>query len=148
MQFPQTVPEPHNCRPTPTHRHHPSALTSQKKFCTCKLQLIAEHYLASMAVRTRSLVVFSFLCLLVHSSSAVTCFGFDGDAYTNNTICPGSNACCGVTATCLPNRLCHNIGDAAGTFVRGPCALDPYDPTTCAEICLYGTSPPPYTLLY
>jgi hypothetical protein len=46
-----------------------------------------------------------------------------------------------VTATCLSNRLCHNLGDSPSVFVRGPYALDAYDLTTCAEICLYSTTP-------
>lgn len=67
----------------------------------------------------------------------ITCYGVSGFAYFNNTKCPGSNACCGVGATCLSNRLCHNPGDGPDTFVRGPCATNPYDRNTCAEICLY-----------
>jgi hypothetical protein len=73
---------------------------------------------------------------------AATCYGYDGTAITDNQVCAGSNACCGATATCLSNRLCHNEGDNNGTFVRGPCAVQPYDPNTCAEICLYGIASP------
>ncbi len=70
-----------------------------------------------------------------------TCFAFDGDGYDNNTICPGSNSCCGYEATCLSNKLCHNPGDGPDVFVRGPCALETWD-STCPQICLYSMAPP------
>ncbi|KAH6884556.1 hypothetical protein B0T10DRAFT_132478 [Thelonectria olida] len=72
-----------------------------------------------------------------HGDKVITCYGYSGIAYANNTRCPGSNACCGVDATCLSNRLCHKPNDGADTFLRGPCAVDPYDSGTCAQICLY-----------
>ncbi|KAH8814887.1 hypothetical protein F5884DRAFT_154763 [Xylogone sp. PMI_703] len=83
-----------------------------------------------------------FLFLLIHSllvfnANAVTCFGMNGFPYTNNLICPGSNACCRSDATCLPNRLCHYPGTPNDTFVRGACSLKKYDTNTCATICLY-----------
>ncbi|KAH6997569.1 hypothetical protein BKA56DRAFT_565619 [Ilyonectria sp. MPI-CAGE-AT-0026] len=74
---------------------------------------------------------------MVHGDKTITCYGYGGLAYPNNTRCPGSNACCGVDATCLSNRLCHKPNDGASTFLRGPCAIDPYDSGTCAQICLY-----------
>ncbi|KAE8447841.1 hypothetical protein EG329_010070 [Mollisiaceae sp. DMI_Dod_QoI] len=90
---------------------------------------------------TPSLFILFFISsvsyLFVENVNAVTCFGFAGTAYPDNVICPGSQACCGVNATCLSNRLCHNPGQNNSTFVRGPCAVSPYDPNTCAEICLY-----------
>ncbi|KAK0711835.1 hypothetical protein B0H67DRAFT_443239, partial [Lasiosphaeris hirsuta] len=64
------------------------------------------------------------------------CFGLSGSAYTNNSRCPGSNACCGVGATCLSNRLCHNPNDGPELWVRGPCAVSPWD-DSCGQICLY-----------
>lgn len=76
----------------------------------------------------------------VHAESEadqITCFYYDGVAAENNTLCPGSNACCGYQATCLSNRLCHNPSDSEGTYVRGPCAIDGWD-SSCAQICLYG----------
>ncbi|KAK3357909.1 hypothetical protein B0T25DRAFT_451277 [Lasiosphaeria hispida] len=89
-----------------------------------------------------------FLCtalpalLLSRSTSAdaqttgIVCFGLSGGAYTNNSRCPGSNACCGVGATCLSNRLCHNPNDGPELWVRGPCAVSPWD-DSCGQICLY-----------
>ncbi|KAH7022546.1 hypothetical protein EDB80DRAFT_674168 [Ilyonectria destructans] len=74
---------------------------------------------------------------IVHGDKTITCYGYGGIAFPNNSRCPGSNACCGVDATCLSNRLCHKPNDGANTFLRGPCAVDPYDSGTCAQICLY-----------
>ncbi|KAK4180183.1 hypothetical protein QBC36DRAFT_320601 [Triangularia setosa] len=66
----------------------------------------------------------------------ITCYGFAGQAYTDNTLCPGSNSCCGRRATCLSNRLCHNPNDPEGLWVRGPCAIRGWD-DSCGQICLY-----------
>ncbi|KAK1756617.1 hypothetical protein QBC47DRAFT_270200, partial [Echria macrotheca] len=66
----------------------------------------------------------------------IVCYGVGGQSYVNNTRCPGSNACCGVGATCLSNRLCHLPGDAPEVWVRGPCAVTPFD-ESCAQICYY-----------
>lgn len=66
----------------------------------------------------------------------IVCYGYNGLSYVNNTKCPGSNACCGYQATCVSNRLCHNPGDAEGTYVRGPCANNIWD-STCAQVCLF-----------
>ncbi|KAI1043539.1 hypothetical protein LB505_010131 [Fusarium chuoi] len=65
------------------------------------------------------------------------CWGVDGKQWTNNKQCPGSSACCGEGATCMPNRLCKNKGQGENEFVRGPCAVAPYDKRKCAAICLY-----------
>ncbi|KAK3995921.1 hypothetical protein QBC44DRAFT_3937 [Cladorrhinum sp. PSN332] len=70
--------------------------------------------------------------------NAETCFRLDGRVMVNNRKCPGSNACCGETATCLSNRLCHNDGDPPDLWVRGPCFINGWDGgTDCAQICLY-----------
>jgi len=74
--------------------------------------------------------------------TATTCYGVNGLAYADQVICPGSRACCGVNATCLDNRLCHNPGDPQDTFVRGPCADDHYDESKCASICVYSMDLP------
>lgn len=73
-------------------------------------------------------------------SLLIDCYRWDGGVTANNTRCPNSNACCGPTATCLSNRLCHNAGDGPNLFVRGPCAVRGWDPD-CAQICQYGTPP-------
>jgi hypothetical protein len=67
------------------------------------------------------------------------CWGVDGKQWTNNKQCPGSSACCGEGASCMPNRLCKNKGQGEDEFVRGPCAVAPYDKKKCAAICLYGS---------
>ncbi|KEY73590.1 hypothetical protein S7711_09126 [Stachybotrys chartarum IBT 7711] len=79
------------------------------------------------------------ICLTVvaQNDRVIDCYGINGLAYANNTRCPGSNACCGVDDECLSNRLCHRANDGPGTFVRGPCAINPYDSGTCGQICLY-----------
>ncbi|POR36818.1 Uncharacterized protein TPAR_02987 [Tolypocladium paradoxum] len=82
-------------------------------------------------------VLGSTFVLGVTAAGVIDCYGHNRLAYHNNSRCPGSNACCGVGATCLSNRLCHNPSDGPGTFVRGPCAVNPYDSGTCAQICLY-----------
>ncbi|KAI7775315.1 hypothetical protein LA080_007032 [Diaporthe eres] len=82
-----------------------------------------------------SLVLFFILCehqIRADGTVGIVCYGYDGASYVNNTKCPGSNACCGYEATCVSNRLCHNPGDAEGTYVRGPCANDVWD-STCAQ---------------
>ncbi|EFX00850.1 hypothetical protein CMQ_1931 [Grosmannia clavigera kw1407] len=71
-----------------------------------------------------------------YTTVGIECYGYNGLAYTNNSLCPNSNTCCGVEATCLSNRLCHNPSDSAGTFVRGPCAIQGWD-SECAQLCLY-----------
>lgn len=82
-------------------------------------------------------LLFAFYFPRAHGNKVITCYGYGGLPYENNTRCPGSNACCGVDATCLSNRLCHKPSDGESTFLRGPCAVDPYDSGTCAQICLY-----------
>ncbi|KAL2161809.1 hypothetical protein VTH06DRAFT_7593 [Thermothelomyces fergusii] len=69
-------------------------------------------------------------------SLLIECYRWDGEVVANNTKCPNSNACCGPTATCLSNRLCHKAGDPPDLFVRGPCAVSGWDPE-CAQICQY-----------
>ncbi|KAK0639708.1 hypothetical protein B0T16DRAFT_423593 [Cercophora newfieldiana] len=66
-------------------------------------------------------------------SNTITCFGFNGGGYTDNILCPGSNACCGSGATCLSNRICVNPN---GELVRAPCRVFPFD-ETCAQICRF-----------
>jgi hypothetical protein len=65
------------------------------------------------------------------------CWSWNGQPHPNNTRCPGSNACCGIADECVSNRLCHKPADSPNKFVRGPCAVNPYDSGTCAQICLY-----------
>lgn len=69
------------------------------------------------------------------------CWGVDGTPWTSNKRCPGSSTCCGADATCMPNRLCKNKGQAVDEFVRGPCAVKPYSKEKCAAICVYGELP-------
>lgn len=93
----------------------------------------------------RSLLVLVPLITLfiVHYSSALSCYSYDGFSYPDQQICPGTSQCCGIQANCTQNRLCENEGERKGTFVRGPCAVHPWDPAVCATICLYGTFSPP-----
>lgn len=91
---------------------------------------------------SRCLLLLIGLLFFVQQAAAfeevgTVCFAFDGDTYVNQTLCPGSNACCEYTATCLSNRLCRNANDAPGTFIRSTCALRGWD-QSCAQICLYG----------
>lgn len=90
-----------------------------------------------------SLLLSLFLCnalcphlIRADGTVGIVCYGYNGLSYVNNTKCPGSNACCGYQATCVSNRLCHNPGDAEGTYVRGPCANNIWD-STCAQVCLF-----------
>ncbi|CEI60437.1 hypothetical protein FVEN_g6572 [Fusarium venenatum] len=64
------------------------------------------------------------------------CWGVNGKQWTDNMKCPGSSACCGPDATCMPNRLCQRKGQAKNQFIRGPCAVAPYDRKKCAIICI------------
>lgn len=86
----------------------------------------------------QSLVAFAFT--LTSRVVALNCFGMNGLSYPDNKICPGTNACCNVIATCLPNKLCHNPGDPESRFVRGPCAVKGWD-DSCAQMCLYSEKP-------
>ncbi|RFN43901.1 hypothetical protein FIE12Z_11861 [Fusarium flagelliforme] len=65
-----------------------------------------------------------------------TCWGVDGQPWEENRKCPGSSACCGPDAECMPNRLCQRKGQAKNMFVRGPCAAAPWDMKECAVICV------------
>ncbi|KAH7327802.1 hypothetical protein B0I35DRAFT_403265 [Stachybotrys elegans] len=88
-------------------------------------------------MRRHLIVVAAIGYTLAQTDRTITCYGINGFAYPNNTRCPGSNACCNVGDDCLSNRLCHRVNDGPDTFVRGPCAIDPYDSGTCGQICLY-----------
>lgn len=96
------------------------------------------------SIFTMASIVSLALAFIVAVASAdgktTTCYGYNGEPFENNTVCPGSNACCGAQATCLSNRLCHNPNDGPNTFVRGPCSVESYDSGTCAQICLYSNS--------
>ena len=88
-----------------------------------------------MAVRALTLI----LAFATALAQAATCYSFNGDAYPNQVVCPGSSACCNEKATCMGNRLCHNSGHDQDLFVRGTCAEYPYDESKCAAICAYST---------
>lgn len=66
----------------------------------------------------------------------IDCYGIDGNLRGNNTICPGSDTCCGVEATCLSNRLCYNPGEGDRILVRGPCSKKDFRSNDCPQICL------------
>lgn len=95
----------------------------------------------SRTILSRSSATLTLCLILQHyfisTCSARSCFAFDGFEYPDNQLCAGSSACCGFNATCLPNRLCHNNGDPDTTLVRGPCAVNPWNTSVCAQICLY-----------
>ncbi|RGP59797.1 hypothetical protein FSPOR_11048 [Fusarium sporotrichioides] len=82
--------------------------------------------------------IFSITILLLPQVIAQegVCWGVNGKQWTDNKKCPGSSACCGPDATCMPNRLCQRKGQAKNQFVRGPCAVAPYDRKKCATICI------------
>ncbi|KAJ4247207.1 hypothetical protein NW762_013346 [Fusarium torreyae] len=84
---------------------------------------------------------FAGLALLCLSSTALaqsdTCFGVDKSSWKDNKKCPNSSACCGINAKCMDNRLCKNPNSPENEFVRGPCAVAPYDRKKCAAICVY-----------
>jgi hypothetical protein len=82
-------------------------------------------------------VTICLVALLIGSSTAVTCFGRNGYPVNDSVICPGSQACCNSTSACQTNRLCHNTDDPPGIFHRGSCAVVPYNPNVCADLCLY-----------
>lgn len=75
--------------------------------------------ISDLFYRSTALALCTILQLLITTCSAGSCFDFDGAEYTENKVCPGSSACYGYNATCLPNRLCHNDGDPDPTLVRG-----------------------------
>ena len=63
-----------------------------------------------------------------------TCFDFTGRPLTNNTQCPGSNACCHYLHQCTGNLLCTQPG--SDLFVNALCAVNPWK--NCSNICQYG----------
>ncbi|RBR23227.1 uncharacterized protein FIESC28_03969 [Fusarium coffeatum] len=65
-----------------------------------------------------------------------TCWGVDGQPWEGNRKCPGSSACYGPDAECMPSRLGQRKGQAKNMFVRGPCAAAPWDMKECAVICV------------
>lgn len=91
------------------------------------------------------------LSLLLFSTPQLTlalhdCYYYGGYTAANNTLCAGSSTCCGPTADCQSYRLCHNEGDPDDVFVRGPCAVWPWDLSVCPQICLWSKSTQPATL--
>ncbi|KAF4463022.1 hypothetical protein FALBO_10161 [Fusarium albosuccineum] len=82
-------------------------------------------------------IVIGLSMLLPAAAQQGVCWGVDGKQWTNNKKCPGSSACCGEGAICMSNRLCKNKGQGENEFVRGPCAVAPYDKKKCAAICIY-----------
>ena len=70
-------------------------------------------------------------------SDVIVCYNFNGDAFSNYTRCPGSDACCALEDTCVSNRLCKRKNDP--NFVRGPCAVKPWRKGQCPQICDFGT---------
>ena len=68
----------------------------------------------------------------------ISCYSFDGVAFSNNTQCPGSRVCCQTSDLCDPNRFCL----ANNQIVVPTCSIFPWD-ETCANICQYGTQSHP-----
>ncbi|KAF5026387.1 hypothetical protein F66182_1515 [Fusarium sp. NRRL 66182] len=81
----------------------------------------------------------ALLCLSasVLAQDAETCFEVDRTPWPKNKKCPGTSACCGVDADCMPNRLCKNKDSPPNEYVRGPCAVVPFNKKDCAAICVY-----------
>ena len=86
------------------------------------------------------LALTTWLFLSTTATALQDCFYYDGATTPNNSVCAGSDSCCGPTATCESYRLCHNQGDPPNVFVRGPCAVYPWDTSVCPQICLYSKS--------
>ena len=98
------------------------------------------YYYYLLAMLRAFAIPIALIALLIPSlvQAVQPCYYYDGDQTPNNTVCSGSLACCGDTATCTQNRLCHNPGDPPSVFVRGPCADKTWDSSLCPQICLYG----------
>ncbi|KAK2732624.1 hypothetical protein FQN57_002601 [Myotisia sp. PD_48] len=64
-----------------------------------------------------------------------TCYDFTGSELSNNTQCPGSNACCKYLHQCTENLLCSQ--DNSDEFINPPCAVFPWE--NCSNICHYAT---------
>lgn len=62
----------------------------------------------------------------------ITCYGFEGREFKNNTQCPGSHICCQTSDGCDPNRFCRGNGQ----IIVPACSTYPWD--NCANICKYG----------
>ncbi|KAK1654602.1 hypothetical protein BDP81DRAFT_339725 [Colletotrichum phormii] len=85
-------------------------------------------------------LIFFFVCLLVlftSFSEAANCFNHRGKLFADQVQCPGTDACCGVNDACQPNRLCKSKDNADNILVRGTCLHNPWDNSTCAEICVF-----------
>ncbi|KAF6802037.1 hypothetical protein CMUS01_15466 [Colletotrichum musicola] len=90
--------------------------------------------------RSTGLILIS-LCLLVLFTTfcdGAKCYGYSGfEAEGEQQVCPGSDACCGMNDTCLPNRLCKSENNRDNVLVRGPCLSTPWDRSDCAQICVF-----------
>ncbi len=82
-----------------------------------------------------ALLVASSARLAASQSDSANCYGLDGVLHPNQVRCPGSLACCPDHGSCMPNRLCRQPGLEQDVFIRGACAVTPYDVEKCAQIC-------------
>lgn len=83
------------------------------------------------------LISFCFLVLFTANVEGTTCYSYSGFAWPDQQLCPGSDACCGIQDTCMPNRLCKSPNNRDNILVRGPCRSTPWDRSDCAQICAF-----------
>ncbi|KFY15100.1 hypothetical protein V492_02228 [Pseudogymnoascus sp. VKM F-4246] len=88
-------------------------------------------------MKSATAIAAALLVVLPQVNAARTCWGFDGRPWPGNVLCPDSQTCCGEQGMCLSNKMCNSRKDGMGEIVRGPCAVQPYDPEKCGELCLY-----------
>ncbi|OHE94112.1 hypothetical protein CORC01_10569 [Colletotrichum orchidophilum] len=82
------------------------------------------------------LSLFCLLALFASLSNGIDCYNYRGQKATDQQQCSGSDACCGSSDTCLPNRLCSSAKNAPNILIRGPCLKNPWS-SNCAEICVF-----------
>ncbi|KFY31871.1 hypothetical protein V494_07908 [Pseudogymnoascus sp. VKM F-4513 (FW-928)] len=97
-------------------------------------------------MKSATAIAAALLVVLPQLTVAGTCWGYDDRPWANNVVCADSKTCCSSQGKCLPNKMCNTREDGKGDIVRGPCAVRPYDPELCGELCNYSKSIdlPPY----
>lgn len=100
-----------------------------------KATRVAEIMLAAASLALHSSLIWTTIGIAFAQDNPpgkIDCYGWAGNAISNNTQCPGSNTCCLITDYCDPNRFCRQDKQ----IIIPPCAVTPW--SDCANICQYG----------
>ncbi|EAS33684.3 uncharacterized protein CIMG_04708 [Coccidioides immitis RS] len=99
--------------------------------------MVSLRLLSTVAPLTLLVIPYSISVSAIEDPTPLqTCFDFTGRPLTNNTQCPGSNACCHYLHQCTGNRLCTQPNSPE--YVNALCAVNPWQ--NCSNICQYGAN--------